>query len=54
MAKWIRVAFIATVGMVLPQLLHAQGVADEMHGLQGVLEQLYNEMLPFYIFLRSG
>jgi len=46
MAKWIRVAFIATVGMVLPQLLHAQGVADEMHGLQGVLEQLYNEMLP--------
>jgi conjugative transposon TraJ protein len=46
MARWIRVAFIATVGMVLPQLLHAQGVADEMHGLQGVLEQLYNEMLP--------
>lgn len=46
MAKWIRAAFIAAVGMVLPQLLHAQGVADDIHGLQGVLDQLYDEMLP--------
>ncbi|MEP7079807.1 MAG: conjugative transposon protein TraJ [Ginsengibacter sp.] len=46
MAKWLRVAFIATVGMIMPQLSNAQGVADEMHGLQGVLDQLYDEMLP--------
>lgn len=46
MAKWMRVALIATVGMILPQFLHAQGVANEMHGLQSVLDQLYDEMLP--------
>ncbi len=46
MAKWMRVAFIATVGMILPQFSHAQGVANEMHSLQSVLDQLYDEMLP--------
>lgn len=46
MAKWIRAAFIAAVGMVLPQLSYAQGVADEIHSLQSVLDQLYDEMLP--------
>ena len=46
MAKWMRAALIAAVGIVLPQLSHAQGVADEIHGLQGVLDQLYDEMLP--------
>ncbi|SDW13740.1 Bacteroides conjugative transposon TraJ protein [Hydrobacter penzbergensis] len=46
MTKWIRAALIAAVGMVLPQLSHAQGVADEIHGLQSVLDQLYDEMLP--------
>lgn len=46
MAKWIRVAFIATVGMLLPQLSNAQGVAGEVQGLQSVLDQLYDEMLP--------
>ena len=46
MVKWKRVAFIAIVGMILPQLSNAQGVADDMHGLQGVLDQLYDEMLP--------
>jgi conjugative transposon TraJ protein len=46
MTKWIRAALIAAVGMVLPQFSHAQGVADEIHGLQSVLDQLYDEMLP--------
>lgn len=46
MAKWLRAAFIAAVGMVLPQLSQAQGVADDIHSLQGVLDQLYDEMLP--------
>lgn len=46
MAKWMRAAFIAAVGIVLPQLSHAQGVADSVHRLQDVLDQLYDEMLP--------
>ncbi|GAA4429877.1 conjugative transposon protein TraJ [Pontibacter saemangeumensis] len=32
--------------MVLPQLSQAQGVAGEMNSLHGVLEQLYEEMMP--------
>lgn len=46
MATWIRAALIAVVGIVLPQLSQAQGVADEMNSLHGVLEQLYDEMMP--------
>lgn len=46
MAKWRRAALIAVVGMVLPQLTIAQGIADEMNSLQGVLDQLYYEMMP--------
>jgi len=46
MAKWMKAALIAVVGMVLPQLSHAQGVADNINSLQGVLDQLYDEMLP--------
>lgn len=34
------------VGMLLPKLMYAQGVAGELHGLQGVLDRLYAEMLP--------
>lgn len=46
MAKWRRAVFIAVVGMMLPQMVIAQGIADEMSSLQGVLSQLYNEMMP--------
>lgn len=46
MATWKRAALIAVVGIVLPQLSPAQGVADEMNSLHGVLEQLYDEMMP--------
>ena len=46
MATCIRAALIAVVGIVLPQLSQAQGVADEMNSLHSVLEQLYDEMMP--------
>lgn len=41
-----RVAWLATVGLVLPLISQAQGVAGEMKGLHAVLDQLYNEMMP--------
>jgi conjugative transposon TraJ protein len=31
---------------VLPFMAHAQGIAGEMRGLHGVLDQLYDEMMP--------
>lgn len=46
MATWRRAAMIAAVGIVLPLLSQAQSPADEMNGLQGVLDQLYDEMMP--------
>lgn len=32
--------------LLLPLLSHAEGVADDLHGLQGLLAQLYDQMLP--------
>src|SRR5215212_6430621 len=46
MAKWIRATLIAVAGIVLPQLSQAQGIADEMNSLHGLLGQLYDEMMP--------
>ncbi len=46
MRKWVKAALIAAAGIVLPQLLQAQDVANERNSLQGVLEQLYDEMMP--------
>lgn len=46
MAKCRKVALMAAVGLVLSFMSHAQGIADEMKGLHGVLEQLYDEMMP--------
>jgi conjugative transposon TraJ protein len=46
MEKWKRAAILAAVGMLLPFYSHAQGVADGMNNLHGILEQLYNEMIP--------
>lgn len=46
MATCRKAAWIAAVGMVLPFMSHAQGIADEMKGMHGVLEQLYDEMMP--------
>lgn len=46
MAKWRKAALCAAVGMVWPGVGMAQTIADEVHGLQGVLDNLYNEMMP--------
>src|SRR5665213_1034026 len=45
MKKCVRVIFLITVGMV-PKIIFAQGVSDEIGGLQKVLDQLYDRMLP--------
>jgi conjugative transposon TraJ protein len=41
-----KVVFIATVTMLFPLLSLAQGVATDLHSLQGVLDNLYNQMMP--------
>jgi conjugative transposon TraJ protein len=41
-----KVAVLATLATLLPLLSHAEGVADDLHSLQGVLRQLYEQMLP--------
>lgn len=46
MAKCRKAAWMAAMGWVLPFMSHAQGIADEMRGMHGVLEQLYDEMMP--------
>lgn len=45
MQKCVRVIVLITVGMV-PKISSAQGLSNELGGLQKVLDQLYNEMLP--------
>lgn len=34
------------LGILLPLMGHAQGIADDMNSLHSVLEQLYDEMMP--------
>ena len=46
MAKCRKAAWLAAVGWILPFMSHAQGIASEMKGMHGVLEQLYDEMMP--------
>lgn len=46
MKRFRTVAFAATLGLLFPIAASAQGMADEMQSLQGVLEQLYDEMMP--------
>src|SRR5687768_9332761 len=46
MKRGVRAVFCIAVGMVLPLLSQAQALANEIGGLQKVLEQLYDEMLP--------
>src|SRR5665647_189062 len=46
MAKWTKTACVAVAGIILPFISRAQGLADEMNGLHGVLDQLYDEMMP--------
>lgn len=42
----VRAIGLIAVGMLLPILSQAQGIANEMKGLHAVLEQLYEEMMP--------
>src|SRR6201996_6467718 len=46
--KIIKVALIATLIMLMPALTFAQGsgMADDLQSLQGVLDSLYNQMMP--------
>lgn len=46
MARCIRITFSVVVGMVLPLLSEAQGLSNQANSLHGVLDQLYNEMMP--------
>ena len=40
------IALLAITGTALPQIVRADGLADDIHGLQGVLNNVYSEMLP--------
>jgi conjugative transposon TraJ protein len=46
--KITKLAVSATFAMLLPLLSHAQdsGVATDLHSLQGILENLYSQMMP--------
>src|SRR5690606_19105157 len=46
LAKCVMAAVIAAVCLGLPFLGHAQDIAGEMKGMHGVLESLYNQMMP--------
>ncbi|OJW81828.1 MAG: conjugative transposon protein TraJ [Bacteroidetes bacterium 46-16] len=46
MAKCRKIAWMALAGLMLPFMSHAQGIAGEMKGMHGVLDQLYDEMMP--------
>jgi conjugative transposon TraJ protein len=46
MATSVKTMLVMVAGMVLPCISQAQGLAGEIGGLQKVLEQLYQEMLP--------
>src|SRR6187431_2570704 len=46
MRKCVRWIAVTVTGMILPNVLLAQGIAGEMKNLQQVLDQLYTEMLP--------
>ncbi len=44
--KLVLSALIALTGIAFPLLSKADGVANDIHGLQGVLDQVYDDMLP--------
>jgi len=41
-----KAAYILIIGLLLPYPIIAQGLGDEMNSLHGVLNQLYDEMMP--------
>lgn len=46
MARCKKITLSVIVGMVLPLLSQAQSSSDRSNSLHGVLDQLYNEMMP--------
>lgn len=44
--KWCKWAAIVAAVMLMPQWAFCQSIPGEIRGLQGVLEKLYDEMLP--------
>ncbi|WP_426672110.1 conjugative transposon protein TraJ [Mucilaginibacter sp. McL0603] len=44
--KFLKSITAAVIGILFPELSHAQGVADDLHSLQGILNNLYNQMIP--------
>ncbi|TXI87457.1 MAG: conjugative transposon protein TraJ [Chryseobacterium sp.] len=48
MKKYLRIAIVAMLGMIMPVISQAQtgGIADDIRGLHSVLDNLYNEMMP--------
>lgn len=44
--KVLMSVLLAVTGTALPQIVRADGLADDIHGLQGVLNNVYSEMLP--------
>src|SRR6476659_10148564 len=46
MTTGLKITLSVVIGILLPVLTKAQGLANEIGGLQKVLEQLYEEMLP--------
>ena len=42
----IKAALLAVIGFLFPVLSQAQDMAGEIHSLQSVLDQLYDEMIP--------
>ena len=46
MKSYSRIIMVVTALMMFPSYLHAQGITNEIGGLQKILAQLYDEMLP--------
>jgi conjugative transposon TraJ protein len=44
--RLIKTALLSVPALLLPGFSHAEGVADDLHGLQSVLQQLYGQMMP--------
>jgi conjugative transposon TraJ protein len=46
MSKFNQAVALATAALLLPIMSQAQSIGDEMNSLHGVLDQLYDEMMP--------
>lgn len=46
--KWWKVAALIAAVLIVPQWAFSQGIPEEIRGLHGVLEKLYNDMKPSF------